>query len=115
MEYTIFYPTALNEIDPHNDNIDVCVTLEDGRSFTFVVATPETLKRLMEKDGVPYLIPGLPFLIVNELTDHNIRSVIEELIDYDKEWDDTLLRIYGSSLASLQSLGSSQLQKEKTE
>ena len=106
MDYTIFYPTALDEIDPHNQNIDVCVTLADGRYFTFVVATPENLKHLMKQDGVPYLIPGLPFLIVEELTDHNIRSVIEELIRYDEQWDDTLLRIYGLGLAALRSLGS---------
>lgn len=98
MEYTVFYPTALEEIDPHDQNIDVCVTLADGRYYTFVVATPENLKSLMKKDGLPYLIPGLPFLIVEELTDQNIRSVIEELIRYDAEWDDTLLRIYGSGL-----------------
>ena len=105
MEYTVFYPTALNEIDPHKDNIDVCVTLADGRYFTFVAATPENLKSLMKKDGVSYLVPGLPFLIVEELNDNNIRSVIEELIAYDQEWDDTLLRIYGSSLTDLRSLG----------
>lgn len=108
MEYTVFYPTPLNEIDPHNHNIDVCVTLADGRCFTFVAATPENLKSLMEKDGVPYLIPGLPFLIVKELNDQNIRGVIEELIRYDMEWDDTLLRIYGSSLTDLRSLGRQQ-------
>ena len=101
MDYALLYPTALHEIDPCHDNIDVCVTLADGRQFTFVVATPENLKCLMDKDGTAYLRPGLPFLFVKELTDENIRCVIEELIQNDLEWDDTLIRIYGSALSDL--------------
>ena len=92
MDYTLFYPTALDEVDPHNDNIDVCVTLADGQQFTFVVATPENLNHLMEQDRLAYLRPGLPFVFVRELTDTNIRAVIDDLIKNNFE----LIHIYGS-------------------
>ena len=41
MEYTVFYPTPLSEIDPKDDNLDVCVTFADGQNCTFVFATPQ--------------------------------------------------------------------------
>jgi len=31
----------VNEIDPENDNVDITVTLDDGRIYTFVVADSE--------------------------------------------------------------------------
>lgn len=40
MDYTVFYPTPLAEIDPQNDNLDVCVTFADGQECTFVFTTP---------------------------------------------------------------------------
>ena len=45
-------------------NLDVCVTFADGQECTFVFATPANLVTMMEKDGTPYLEPGLPFLFV---------------------------------------------------
>ena len=47
MDYTIFYPTALSEIDPLDDNLDVCVTFADGQQCTFVFATPKNLVTMM--------------------------------------------------------------------
>jgi len=92
MNYILEYPTNLNEINIFNDNIDVCLQLEDGRKYVFVVATPDNLKEMMKKDQVPYVKPGLPCLFVEELTDKNIRQLIEELLNDD----DIFLRIYGS-------------------
>ena len=68
MEYTLFFPTPWDAVNPENDNIDVCLTFSDGRSFTFVVATPENLKFLMKQEGKPYLSPGAPMLIAEKLT-----------------------------------------------
>ena len=30
MDYTVFYPTHLDEIDPLDGNLDVCVTFMEG-------------------------------------------------------------------------------------
>lgn len=93
MEYTLFFPTPWDRVDPVNDNIDVCLTFSDGRSYTFVVATPENLKELMKQDGVPYLIPASPMLIAERLTADVVSRLIAEVIS-----DDTLLKYYGSDL-----------------
>lgn len=98
MNYSLSYPTSLDWVDPRSDNIDVCVQLEDGRNYTFVISTPDDLKRQMVNGGKPYLIPGSPQLFVEELTDQNIRSVIEELIRDDELLGDKLIWIYGADI-----------------
>lgn len=91
MNYVITFPANLNQINPLDDNIDVLVQLEDGRQYTFVVATPDNLKSLMRKDNLPYLRPGLPFLFVERLDEPSIRLLLDVLL---KEGD-ALLRLYG--------------------
>ena len=93
MEYSIFFPTPLREIDPHNDNLDVCLRMQDGREYTFLVVTPENLKGMMEREGLPYLRPGLPFLVAETLTEDVIVRLIREIAE-----DAGLLRIYGSDI-----------------
>ena len=93
MEYTIFYPTSLEEVDPRNDNMDVCVNFADGQNCTFVFATPANITTLMERDGTPYLRPGLPFLFVKELTDRNIRACLDAISD-----DRAARNIYGAQI-----------------
>ncbi len=97
MKYTITYPTDFEEVNKLNDNIDVCLRLEDGREYTLVVATPDNLKYLMQKDQLPFVRPGLPFLFVEEITEENIRQLVEELIKEDY----VFLRIYGGDLLSV--------------
>lgn len=94
MKYDIFYPTSLDRIDPDNDNIDVLVQTENGEHYSFVIATPDNLKHLMYKDETSFLKPGLPFLFVEKLTDINIRSVIESLLEEDEQ----LIQIYGNDI-----------------
>ena len=93
MKYTLFFPTPWDNVNPENDNIDVCMTFPDGRSFTFVVATPENLKQLMASEGKPYLSPGTPMLIAEKLTEDVVSRLIAELVTYDR-----LLICYGSDL-----------------
>ena len=93
MEYTVFYPTPLTEIDPKDDNLDVCVTFADGQNCTFVFATPQNLVTLMERDGTSYWEPGLPFLFVQELTDKNIRACLDAISD-----DRAAKNIYGAQI-----------------
>lgn len=93
MEYTLFFPTPWDGVNPENDNIDVCLTFSDGRSFTFVVATTENLKFLMKQDCKPYLSPGAPMLIAEKLTPEAVTGLLQELVQ-----DDALLERYGSDI-----------------
>lgn len=96
MDYTIFYPTPLAEIDPQDDNLDVCVTFADGQSCTFVFATPRNISTRMAGEGRPYLEPGLPFLFVEELTDENIRACLDAISD-----NQAAKNIYGAEIWNL--------------
>ena len=94
MQYDIIYPTSLEQIDPDNDNIDILVQTENGKQYTFVVATPDNLKYLMNKDTISFLKPGLPFLFVEKLTHTNIDNVVKSLLEEDEQ----LIRIYGTDV-----------------
>ena len=93
MEYTLFFPTPWDQVNPENDNIDVCLTFSDGRSFTFVVSTPENLKFQMAQEGKPYLSPGAPMLIAKTLTPEAVTGLLQELMQ-----DEALLARYGSDI-----------------
>ncbi|MGC6767338.1 hypothetical protein [Enterococcus sp. LJL51] len=80
----IRYPTTLDKIeDITNDNIDVFVELEDGHSYTVIVATLKNIQTLMGSSG--YLRPGLApqFVIVRELTKELITTAIEAHAEED--------------------------------
>ena len=93
MKYSLTFPTPLHFLDRVNDNVDVCVELENGKRYVFVVATPNNLITLMKKDDSAYIKPGAPFLFVEELTEVNIRAVVEAVME-----DPVLLHIYGEDL-----------------
>ncbi|WP_338552522.1 hypothetical protein [Paenibacillus sp. KS-LC4] len=79
----IHYPVPLNEIeDINNDNIDVFVELEDGFNYSVVVITPLNLLWYMNKEGKGYIPAAPPKIIVNSLTEDNIRDA---LISYAKD------------------------------
>ena len=96
MEYSLFYPTPLSEIDTKDDNLDVCVTFADGQKCTFVFVTPENIITQMKGEGRPYLRPGLPFLFVEELTNENIRACLDAISD-----DRAVKNIYGTQIWNL--------------
>lgn len=91
MQYSIFYPTKISELpDCDNDNIDVCVTLENGLTCTLVFITPANLEAIMRKDGVSYVDPHFRFIVVERISEHVIESVISDLVS-----DESLLHEYG--------------------
>ena len=98
MKYKIFYPTPMDEIDVFNDNIDVCVTLENGKEYTITVATAENLKELMRKDGKRFIEPTEPFAIVESITEENIKALIDKLV----QGEEIVLDIYGGDLSGKQ-------------
>ena len=93
MDYKLYFPTDFNNVNPENDNIDLCIELPNGRKYTLVISTPQNLQHLISSGGKPYLEPSLPFLFVDQLTEENIRLLIDELVK-----DAILLRIYGDDL-----------------
>jgi hypothetical protein len=86
----INFLSDVNEINPDNDNVDVNVTLGDGRAFTFVVATPNSIYGCMDNEGINYFF-GSPPIFVRRLTLSNVKDAVEALIKEPK-W----LEIYSS-------------------
>ena len=81
MKYSVFYPTPISEIkDIRNDNIDVCVTCEDGREFSFVFITPENLKQMMATENTQHIDFRFKFIVVKELSERIIEEALCELM-----------------------------------
>ncbi len=95
MDMTIqqfIYPSSPEESNSENDNIDVHVYLNDGRVYSFVVATPNNIFWCMENEGLDYFF-GTPPVFVNLLTRDNIEKALKALIIEDQgRW----LSVYGT-------------------
>ena len=88
----INYLSDLAECNPENDNLDVHAVLDDGREFTFTVATPNNIFWCMENEGTDYFF-GEPVVFVKNLTKENIAKAIERIVAEDGgKW----LTVYGS-------------------
>jgi hypothetical protein len=88
----INYLSPLADCNPENDNIDVHVVLDDGREFTFTVATPNNIFWCMENEGIDYFF-GEPMVFVKNLTEQNIASAMRSILTQnDGKW----LAVYGS-------------------
>ena len=82
----IYLPTDLCKVNLRDDNIDVIVTLEDNQSYVLVVATPQNLITLMQKEDKRFLPAGSPFAFVEELTMENIKLAVESFCEDDAYW-----------------------------
>jgi hypothetical protein len=89
---SISFPTYLEDItDIENNNIDVFVELEDGYTYTVVVATVKNIESLMDKEKINFSEPGDPFIIVRKLT----KEIIEETLKaYAESNDGYWLKLY---------------------
>jgi hypothetical protein len=84
--------SSLDESNPENDNLDVLVTLEDGRTYIFVVSTPNNIYWCMENDGKEYFF-GCPEVFVRRMTRENIEAALTALVvEDDGKW----LEVYGA-------------------
>jgi|SRR4051794_618908 hypothetical protein len=77
--------------DPENGNEDVHLYLEDGRIYSFVMATPNNIYWCMDNEGIDYFF-GIPPLFVKSLSTENIRRAFEALLSED---DERWLEVYG--------------------
>ena len=91
MDYDVYFPSNLKNIDVNNDNVDVCIRFKDGREYSIVVITPENLSELMKKSCRPYILPDFKFLVAQTITKENIHQLISTIIE-----DKYLLEFYGS-------------------
>ena len=74
----ISFPIPLKDVeDIYNDNIDVFVDLENGRSYTVIVGTYQNILSLLNQENSNFLLPGEPMIMVRKLT----MDVIEEAIE----------------------------------
>lgn len=88
---SISFPTSLDMIlDKDDDNLDVFVELEDGVTYTIVVATPMNLYKQMFQEEKDYIPPGQPQIIVNKLDEETILEAIKVFVGDDAYW----LRVY---------------------
>jgi hypothetical protein len=87
----IDYLSDLSGANSDNDNLDVHVTVDDGREFTFVFATPRNVYKCMENEGIDYFF-GNPMIFVKSLNAENIERAVNAIVTED---DGRWLEIYG--------------------
>ena len=86
------FVTPLGDIDAENDNCDVHLHLDDGRVYSFVVATPQNLFWCMDNEGRDYFF-GIPPVLVKRLTREIVERALAALASEDGgRW----LSVYGT-------------------
>jgi hypothetical protein len=90
----IEFLSAEAEIDPDNDNVDVAVHLDDGRTYIFLVATPNNIYWCMDNERVDYFF-GTPPLFLRKLTRDNVERAIGALLNEPR-----FLEAYGALQSS---------------
>ena len=72
------------QLDIDNDNIDVSVTLENGRQFNVVITTLKNLESQVKSAG--YLLPGCPQIFVEKMSDDLVLRALTDYADGDAHW-----------------------------
>lgn len=84
----IEYPSKWD--NPINDNIDVFVTLKNGKTYCVTIATIAWVDEQVIKMG--YLLPST-YIIIAEFSDENIKRALTAYSSDDAYW----LRLYSVS------------------
>lgn len=80
-------PNLLEEVPDIEDyNLDVFVELEDGYTYTVVIATAKNIVSLMDKEKEDFSEPGDPFIIVRKLTKEIIEKAVKAHAEDDAYW-----------------------------
>ena len=73
--------------DIYNDNIDVFVSLENGRSYKVTLGTYQNILSLLNQENSNFLPPGEPIIMVRKLTMAVIEEAIQAYATYrDAHW-----------------------------
>jgi hypothetical protein len=75
---------SAEQINPENDNFDVFVHLDDGRVYSFLVATPNNIYSCMENEGLDYYF-GVPPVFVKRLTVENVERALRAILESGDE------------------------------
>jgi len=83
---------GIDQLNPDNDNVDVFLRLDDGRVYSFVVATPKNIYWCMQNEGRDYFF-RVPPVFVHTLTIESIQRALSAIVyENEGEW----LSVYGS-------------------
>ncbi len=78
-------------IDPENGNVGVDVELQDGRTYSFSVATAASAVSSMTRNREPFFVSLPPSIIVKRIDVATLRSTFEKLFS---EEDESILKRY---------------------
>jgi hypothetical protein len=82
-----------SKIDAENGSVGVDVELNDGRTFSFSVATPKNAITSMDRNHEPYFVSLPPPIIVKRLDEETLWSTFRNLFATETE-EDSILRRY---------------------
>ena len=88
----IEFVSPIEEIDQANDNVDIFLRLDDGRVYSFVVATPNNIYRYMHNEGIDYFF-GVPPVLVEKMTLETVERALKAIVTED---DGKWLTVYGT-------------------
>ena len=83
--------------NPDDDNIEVFLHLDDGRVYSFLVATPNNIYWCMRNEGRDYYF-GVPPVLVKTLKPEAIEDALRAIVD---ESGGRWLPVYGSLQAAI--------------
>jgi len=72
-------------IDPDNASVGIDVELQDGRQFSFSVATANNAVASMDRNHEPYFVSLPPPIIVKRLDPETLRTTFERLFSTEEE------------------------------
>lgn len=101
IESITFFSDFKEGKDIFDDNMDIAVKLDDGHTYTVVVATQKNLLTLMDNEKSDFLSPGDPMIIVRKLTKEVVEKAIEAYAEdkayylkfYAAQWDIKTLNV----------------------
>lgn len=89
----IAYPSPIEDSNPENDNADVHVFLDDGRTYSFLFATPSNIIWCMENEDTDHFFSFPPPVFVDRLTSDNVERTLRTMLSSDgNKW----LDVYGA-------------------
>ncbi len=68
-----------SHVDPENGSVGIDVELQDGRQFSFSVATANNAIASMDRNKEPYFVSLPPPIIVKRLDPETLRTAFESL------------------------------------